>query len=262
MTIQGERAGRRHIQADAALAEIIVADKAFRDADAAPYLNAEPEQAVVDAHASARTASEQLILAEHLEAVHNNSPEHKWSLSRAAASKELAGTALGAFSQYFSEMHGEHEPQSLDAIAPEAGPSIIRTNSNILALNRSSAEPVDFLDAALGVIERQRGKSRANVGPGNYATALKFFRDRYLPTVDNPEIKVDLDEARPLVSESLKGFFDSVDQIPPNFLEMNNIYSAIRTLPAGMIESEFTKQSLELVLIRWISTTRKHLVSC
>lgn len=234
------------------LAEITTSDPGFRAADSAPFPTDMPPAGTVYAHNAARGEAKQLLfetLADNptpsLDADGHLTPETQWELTRRATLRELGGVTLGAFGDYFTNLQGRqaainHETNDL----PDGEPAVIATNGRIVSANRNYDAPVEFFDIALGVIERAKRSDRHAVGPENYATALKFFSDKYV-NLEEPLDEVSSKDIPALVDECLKGFVDVSRRDEPNFVEMTNIYAAIRGLPKGSVDAKYTKPLLE-----------------
>jgi hypothetical protein len=248
MNPRGERRTVRQNRVDGMLAEVIVADKDYRRADAAPYLNGTinvlSDETVILAHASARSETQSILHQNFSEHIAQPTPERNWDLRRAAARAELAGVALGSFSEYFKSLNGETAVDSQEATTLPAGDiNAIRTNHQIVSVSNTTTDPIEFFGTALSIIDRQETRGRRYVGPENYSTALKFFSDKYV-SLDTPQTVWEASEMKELVTDCLDGFFDIAEYDAPNYLEMTNVYSAIRMLPAKTVEQRFTKPLL------------------
>ena len=230
----------------AELAEITVADAAFRKADAAPFDASEDILGVDEtlAHTASKNAAREVIF-DALQTNRNVTQEEKfWEMSRTAALKEIGGTALGSFSSYFSGLNGEMAATDTESIYLPAGEDkVISTNTKLVTANKFYSHPIELLDVSLGIIDRRRRQDRLSIGPENYATALKFFANKYAE-LENPSKEVSLEEIQELVGDTLKGFVDVARRDEPNFVEMTNIYTAIRTLPKGAVDQAFTRPLL------------------
>lgn len=231
------------------LAEITVADPDYRRADAGPFEDGLVTDTAVLEHMKAKEIATDVLFDTLLAHRQESDSELRWQMSRIAALKEVGNTALGSFSTYFSSLGGETIESQLDSLdLPEGEAKVIGTNTSILTVNRLYADPVEFLDLSLGIIDRSKHKDRFSIGPENYATALKFFTDKYR-NLDNPAEEVSQEVIIPLVSESLQGFVDVSHRDAPNFVEMMNIYMSVHMLPKGSVEKRFTrpllKQSIE-----------------
>ena len=229
----------------AEMAEITVADPAFRQADGEPFNGQYISMDEIDAHADAKAAARAVLF----DAIVSNqkAPEaaKKWEMSRIAALREVGGTALGSFSSYFAALNGEvHATRSEVTDLPEGDYSVIRTNGSIVTANRLYEAPVEFLDTSLGIIERRKHQDRSSIGPENYATALKYFTNKYA-NLDEPSEEVAFSDVYQLTTDVLKGFIDASRRDEPNFVEMTNIYTSIRTLPIGSVDKVFTKPLLQ-----------------
>jgi hypothetical protein len=195
------------------------------------------DTADVDAYVDQRAAAE-LLIASNLRLLQPGG-ERIWELRRQAALTELGGTALGAFGTYIHQQGGDSTPSTMSAgelMLP--GPEIVRTNGQIMGLNRIEDEPIDFLNAAMDAIS---GRAKDAVGLGNYATALKFFSDKF---IEFPSSHLDQTEIIHAVERCMDGFLGVTESRRPNFIEMTNIYVAIRTLPRGTFGKKYTEAIL------------------
>jgi hypothetical protein len=174
--------------------------------------------------------------------------ERLWEMRRTAA---LAQTGLGPFNACLQHVGGESTPSNLtQEDLGSAPPEIVQTNSGILGLKRIHTDPFEFFESALTLIDARKAesprKSVNNIGPGNYTTALKFFTDLYH---DTSASRLDLGDTVDLVSRCMNGFEAITRTDKPNFIEMTNLYAAIRGLPVGTFDEKFTpmilKHSLE-----------------
>lgn len=233
-----------------ALSDITVGDSDFRAAESAPYDRDEIRTGHdVLSHQAAGLAARQLLFETLVVAPGDLAEkELQWELSRKAALARMSNIALGSYADYFSQFNSESKSEEYDHSFIDADERVIATNGRILGARRAYDEPVEFLDSALGIIERRKRQDRHYIGPENYATSLKFFADKYA-NLDSPSDHVELGEIKPLVDDVLKGFFDIARTDTPNVVEMTNIYSAIRVLPRGSVDEQYTrpliKQSLE-----------------
>lgn len=234
------------------LAEITTSDPGFRAADSAPFPTDTPPAGTVHAHNAARGEAKQLLfetLADNpvpsLDTDGHLTPETQWELTRRATLRELGGVTLGAFGDYFTNLQGRQAATSHEAKdLPDGEPAVIATNGRILSANKNYDAPVDFLYTALAIIDRSKRSNRQAIGPENYATALKFFSDKYV-NLKEPLDEVSSEDMPALVDDCLKGFVDVSRRDEPNFVEMTNIYTAIRRLPKGSVDAKYTKPLLE-----------------
>lgn len=197
-------------------------------------LNEAYDPADVETYVDQRAAAERLIVT-NLRVLPQGG-ERTWELRRQAALTELGGTALGAFAAFIHRQGGESAPRTLSA--DELGtskPEIVHTNSQIKDLNRIEEEPIDFLNAALDTIS-SRGKGA--IGPENYATALKFFSNKFL---EFPSSHLNPAEIKQSAERCMDGFLSVTEGERPNFIEMTNVYFAIRALPKGTFDKKYTE---------------------
>jgi hypothetical protein len=220
----------------ASYAEIIISTE-YRGA-----LNAAFEQSPED-YAAQQSATDQIIAG----AFHNRlaNSNYAWEIRRQASLAEIKGTDLGPFSDSIRSLGGEATPSTEELSSIEPGSAeVIRTNSKIVALNEFMDEPIDFMESALDTIDdRKRGggtRSR-NIGPENYTTSLKFFADKFQ---EFPSSHLDKQLITNQVSRAMEGFVAITRRDAPNFIEMTNLYFAIRALPRGSFDPKFTQQIL------------------
>lgn len=235
-----------------ALAEVVVSDPRYREALNAPY-NAGTEVTDFDALQHDRHEAQRLIADAIQDVGPYAAPEvREWTAARLAVRDLLGGVALGTFKEYFLGKDSipalsEAQPDDL----PEGSYDAVSVNSRIVRYSSSIENPIEFIDTALGVIDRQKKSGIDKIGPENYATALKYFSDKYnaierskdeaeSDTLDLPDVS----EMKPLVDEALTGLFAIAKRDTPNYLEMTNVYAAIRSLPRGVIDQKFVKDIL------------------
>lgn len=165
-----------------------------------------------------------------------------WNVRHHAAMAVATGSELGAFNDYLQNQGGEAEPSRLEARDLGDGASeIVRTNGLILGLHKIYDEPIDFMEDALSAIEGRKKQVRGSVGPENYATALKFFTDKYQ---EFPSSHLDKTVIKSQIDEAMTGFLQITKRDKPNFVEMTNLYVAIRTLPRGTFDGMFSNDIL------------------
>lgn len=225
------------------LAETIVSDRGFRHADA-DFYNSKSldlvEMADIEAHKQARNAAKELIFDSYVEYGRRPAAEQKWQLARETAIVHMGGVALGPFYDYLTSFEGEvtSSELSIDNL-PEGDGRVITTNSKIIMANKTFQDPVEFIDAALEIIQRRKRQLLANIGPENYATAIKFFTDKYA-ALEHPTREVDPRTIKDYMDECVGGFINIWRNDEPNFIEMTNVYASIRMLPQGSVDHSFT----------------------
>jgi hypothetical protein len=157
--------------------------------------------------------------------------ERIWETRRMAALTEATGTDLGLFGDYIHSQGGKSKPAALTiADLPAGEPEVVKTNAAINGLNRVYSEPIDFLESALEFTTQRRQAGKGKVGPENYATMLKFFADKVQTF---PSTHLDPVLTSTLANRAMDGFVDIAKVDKPNFVEMTNVYVAVRTLPPG-----------------------------
>jgi len=172
----------------------------------------------------------------------SSTSDRAWEVRRQAALAELGDTDLGAFNDYIQGLGGKAAPSELLLTDLEAGkPEIVRINSRIMASNRLYEEPIDFLESALDIINTKPGSGRLFRGPENYATAIKFFANKY---EEFPSTHLSKTTIKELVDRTMEGFLEVAQKDKPNFVEMTNMYYAMRTLPRGSFDKKFTADIL------------------
>lgn len=177
-----------------------------------------------------------------------NDDEAFWEMRRQATITELSGKDLGLFNDFLQRKGGLSSSEPGDIRDLElADDAVIRTNSMIKSLREKHDDPLAYFNAALSTIDarKQSSQHKQVVGPGNYATSIKFFTDKYLsmPKYDaeQPVIKTHVDRW-------MKGFLATAKKDTPNFVEMTNIYFAIRELPTGTFDVRYTPAILKHTL--------------
>lgn len=169
-----------------------------------------------------------------------------WELSRLATLSEIEGQQFGGFEAF---LHGHNAAAAPATTLPEELPTgeylVKKTNEQVVALSDIFIEPIDFMDTALDMIKHQSVNA---VGPENYATAFKFFADKYMSF---PSAHLDRQFVEAAALEGLGGFLETAKYDRPNFIEMTNIFTAIKRLPPGIIAGdkaqELTHLSVELL---------------
>lgn len=216
----------------AAFAEIVVSPE-YRAAENEAF----EQSADYDSFKAEQTVTEELVVT----ALYNQvtEKERAWELRRQAALTEMDGITLGGFKSYIHGLGGESTPTNATVEDLGAGQAeVVRTNNKVVGISRLSEEPIDFMDDALDLVESRKRESRSNTGPENYATALKLFSDKYL---EFPSSHLDPRVIKEMVKRAMDGFVDIAQTDRPNFVEMTNIYFAIRTLPVGTFDMKYTE---------------------
>jgi hypothetical protein len=220
---------RRDIEVAAQFAETLV-NPEYRHAMTTAFEHAaDPEE-----YLGQRLMADELIVTGIR--THKPGAEKAWELRRQATLTELGGTSLGAFGDYLHQQGGEAAPSAMTLEELGVGkPEIVRTNSQIVGLNKVHEEPIDFMLDSLDVIDSQPATAK---GPENYATTLKFFTDKYL---DFPSSHLDNTLLKEAIDRCMDGFTDVAEDDRPNFVEMTNLYYAIRGLPNGSFDKKYTE---------------------
>jgi len=235
-----------------ALAEIYLTDKGYREALSSPYTGTDVPADMDVIHAEQSTAD--AILAEAVKEVGAHAPSEifKWEAGRQAVLSRLGSQALGRFEDFF--LGSDAIPlagEVVQDLLPNGDHSVAATNNRIVRWSREIDDPIEFFEAALDLVHRQKGHGPDKIGPENYATTLKLFSDKYASIEREPETDKnedltlpDTDEVKTLVTETLDDFFRVSLRDAPNYLEMTNIFAAIRALPKGVVDPKFTKDLL------------------
>lgn len=175
--------------------------------------------------------------------------EADWEARRLAALARMSGPGIGQFEDYIHSRGGTNKPGEQtkeDLGLGEAGP--VQTNSIVRGIKEMYADPIDFLDNVLDRIDDRKKAGPNTVGPENFATSLKYFADKYR---DFPSQNLDRNAVKSVVARCVDGFTLIANKEKPNFIEMTNIYHAIRVLPLGSFPPEFTRvvvgHSLEIL---------------
>jgi len=235
------------------IAETYVSDPAYRGALNAPY-STEISNAEVEQHLVHQENAENVLIETVRDiGIHAKPEVQSWEAGRHAVAALLSRQALGAFEDYFLG------PDSI-SVVPEAEPEILPAgeygivglNHRIVSFGNSIADPLEFFDTSLGIIDRQKKLDRSKIGPENYATAAKLFSDKYISLErDTDESQSDalplpdMTDIKELVDETLDGFFKVSSRDAPNYLEMTNMYAMMRTMPKGTIDPKFTHDILK-----------------
>lgn len=234
------------------LAEITVADQNYRNTVNLPYTAGELTPDEVEVHLGSQEVANDIIARSIQEVgVKASEQERAWHAGRFAVMAFLGEQKLGTFEPYFLGKEAiPSTPEIEQDILPAGEIAVVQTNNRIYRYSKTIDDPFEFLDTSLGVIDRQKKLGRDKIGPENYATAMKEFADKYssieseasdhkdLPTSPN------LAEVKELMDESLTGFLSVASRDTPNYVEMTNVYAAIRTLPKGAIDKKFTHDLL------------------
>lgn len=221
--------GAMSAETDAQFAEIIISSD-FRDAVNSAFA-ADP-----DHYQDQRSAAEAILL----ESITTQPtiPEAMWEARRQSALTEAYGTDLGPFNDYIQNQGGTSAPAELTVDDLDRGkPEIVRTNSRITGLHTVIDDPVNFINAALETIDSQKRRGPGHVGPENYATALKYFTDKW---IDFPTDHIDRDTVDDAVNRGIAGFLTVTKSDPPNFVEMTNVYYTIGLLPPETVGQNHT----------------------
>lgn len=248
------------IKEAAGLAEFQVSSQAYRDALNAPYTSDISEEEHLRAVKSKELADRIILEAMrsmgpriNIKEALIDSKEAKWEMARRTVVNRLLGsTALGSFDNFFLgrdsvEPIAEAEPSLLG----EGNHFVVALNTRLMRHGRDIEDPIEFFDTSLGVIDRQSKAGKDHIGPENYATTLKLFADKF-SAIDNEEDQTttdaltlpDMKDTKQLVTEALKGFFAVAKRDTPNYVEMTNIFSAIRLLPKGVVDPQFSRDIL------------------
>jgi len=235
------------------IAETYVSDPAYREAMNAPYATDEPTIESDELHAHKDLADS--ILADTIKDVGARAtPEARaWESGRQAVAALLSRKALGSFEDFFLGPESISTiPTAESEILPMGEHEVVITNNRIVRYATTIDDPLEFFDTSLSVIDRQRKLDRKKIGPENYATAAKLFSDKYINLVrdiEEPNSDTlplpDTADIKPLIDETLEGFFDVSLRDAPNWLEMTNMYAMIRTMPKGMVDPKFTRDILK-----------------
>jgi hypothetical protein len=103
-------------------------------------------------------------------------------------------------------------------------------------------------------MQERRQKGPKMEGPENYATALKFFADKVVSegVFDAPqseqektERKANITKSRALVTKCLGNYLRISKSDPANIIELTNVMSAIKSLPRGVVEKQFSPRLVE-----------------
>lgn len=203
---------------------------------------------------------QQLILGSF--ALDQSSSMFSWELRRQTVLAELTeNVELGLFREYVNDLGGVSEPASLTKDDLGQGSlNVVRTNNRIVALAKLQNDPIDFLLFALEKIDRSKksaGLKSKNIGPENYATALKLFADKYIKFDSDNLDQAKMSEA---ISSCLDGFEQVIKKDKPNFVEMTNIYFAIMALPQGTFNSKYSKM-IAVCSLEQLPFYNKHILS-
>lgn len=232
-------------------AEFTVGDPRYRQALNAPF---ESENHITieayEAHQAAIRAIKDTLVQSLEDNPRETQTEMVWDVRRRMLAQKLAGVSFGAF-ESFLQGDGETKPSDLKiSDLPDGEPLVVKTNSQIITASRSSEfqdKPRDFFDTTLHIIAQRLNDSESNVGPENYATALKFYADKYIGasvTGEQQQVAPDNSDVKALMDECLDGFFAIAEKDAPNFVEMTNLYAAIQALPKGVVDERFTEPIL------------------
>lgn len=144
---------------------------------------------------------------------------------------------LGPFEDYFRHINigkvnfGEGEVP-IDEMG-EAGP--VQTNTKIVTIRGNTRDPQIFVKAAAELIERQKRLGPRMVGPENYATAVKFFADKFVEQKDSVTLSNDTID---VVQRTYRNFFMSGRKDSVNIVEITNVMSSIAKLPGRIFPKD------------------------
>lgn len=245
-----------HITAAAKTADRIVAEPAFRKADANGF-DDETHYTIdqIVAHQTARSHAEAIMFETAIELPRTaDKYEVAWEEQRRAALGKVMGSRAltQSFDEYFLELPAVsapniHNPGDLDAGQKDA----VQLNARIVGLYKNQHSPLIFMESALEEIKqtdaREERRKILQPGPENYATALKFFADK----VSEQEEISDVEKVaiRTLVTQALDGFFEIAKTDTPNYIEMTNVYASFVRFPKGTVDARFTRPIVEHSLI-------------
>lgn len=238
------------LQSAGNLAELTLTSKSFRKANNEPYLGEDTHLSIseVESHAAARNTAESIIFDAFKEKPRASDNEQYWEMQRNATLVKLGGVSLGSFSNYFTRLPSDSTPATeSDYVYDDGASEVVYTNTQINRLNESNKAPLFFLEEALAKIEYRASTKKDSVGPENYATSLKFFSDKYNELDEN--VSIDQDTVKLLVNRGLEGFVAISEKDAPNPIELTNVLSVIRSLPAGTVNEEYVAPLLKHVAI-------------
>lgn len=239
-----------NLQKDVLYAEFL-SSVPYREASSAEFAN-NPD---FDTYLAVRGAAQAIYI--HAIEAGGNPENQKWEMTRIASIMEISKPSvnLGAFSEVIGglcEQGGEERANGLSSADLDDGtPGAVKTNYTIVGLGEVLADPTDYLEAALDEIDHRAGASDAqkNIGPENYATAMKIFADKYLVSAakyrTSAENSIDVTKLQKVARDALDGFLNTLKFDTPNFIEMTNLFCAIRALPKGTFNAD---QSREIIL--------------
>lgn len=227
------------IRNDARYAEVLVSPE-YREADSAMF-DENP-----NTYSEIRDEAQELIIT----ALSTTKSDEiaAWNMRREATRLELGGISLGAYGSYFHNLDARGNASGKATYELDKGEQgEVKTNDQIIALKELHKEPIDFFEAALKTIEdrKQVASTGRTTGPANYATAMKFFTDKYLSF---PGYHLDQAFVKSSLNEAISGFLASAEQDRPNFIEMTNVFFTIRELPKGSVDAKFSKDIVDLSL--------------
>ena len=187
-----------------------------------------------------RVSAEQLIF-EGMRGL-KDKEQQAWEIRRLALMAVLKGADLGTFNEYIQNMGGSEKPAELTLLDLAAGQhEIVKVNSKIKGAHEIFEEPIDFLEEALVIIDARPEYGKRMTGPENYATALKYFTDKFRAF---PSSHLSHSTIKTLIDEAMDGFVTVTEDDKPNFVEMTNVYYAIRGLPRAVFDQRFTRPLL------------------
>ncbi len=226
---------RMNIRVAAGVAELMVSPE---------YRGALNDAFAADPEAYQMQRDETLHIAEQAIRANKEPEQAAWDMRRRAAIASLGGVSLGPFNDFVQEQGGT-APATHKSVEELAGSEleIVRTNNRVVSLKDFYEDPIDYLDAALDLIDARRSERTGGkaIGPENYATAIKLFTDKYN---DFPSKHLDEQSIKMRIDACMDGFLRVAKHDKPNFVEMTNIYAAIAHLPRGVFDARFTKELL------------------
>jgi hypothetical protein len=175
-----------------------------------------------------------------------------WELQRDVTRSLVSGESVGPFADYFmaikvNKQKIESAPGDGDiSHLPPGERGVVVTNSRIMSLSQHTDDPMELFDDGLHMIRgRKNANARQNIGPENYATLIKYVTDK---TDAMPIESDDLPMLRKYADECMSGFCEVAKRDAPNVVEMTNILSAIKRLPAGTFDEKYTANILRYTL--------------
>lgn len=176
-----------------------------------------------------------------------------WDIQHRVALGIASGEAYGPFSNIPFAIRSKRrsanvEAAEFDVNTLEAGaPNIVATNSIIVNLKTEVDDSIEFMDRAIGMMRsRSRMAGSSFEGPENYAAILKFTADKWLDELhENGTQKNRLKRG---VNELMGNFLRVGERDTPNIIEITNVPSTIKNLPAEIVDERFSKGILKHTL--------------